>query len=182
MTDWTPRAERVLTELWAKGLSARQIAEELPGYTRNAVIGKAHRLGLEKRLSPFDPENKRFRSARYQARLDRAANNPRGKMKDRLEANGYIRPLPFIPRGGVYKCQFIEGDPRKREFCNAETVDDHPWCPTHYARVFRAKRPEKGAGPIASDLPSQPDEPLTGHPSNGVPQRHVIASGDGGRV
>jgi hypothetical protein len=102
-------------------------------------------------------------------------------MKDRLEANGYIRPMPFIPRGGVYKCQFIEGDPRKREFCNAETVDDHPWCPTHYARVFRAKRPEKGAGPIASDLPSQPDEPLTGHPSNGVPQRHVIASGDGVR-
>ena len=53
---------------------------------------------------------------------------------------------------------------------------------------FRAKvnkiraRLREWAGDPLTNLPLQPDEPLTGHPSNGVPQRHVIASGDGVRV
>jgi hypothetical protein len=44
---------------------------------------------------------------------------------------------------------------------------------------IRARLREWAGDPLTNT--SQPDEPLTGHPSNGVPQRHVIASGDGGR-
>jgi GcrA cell cycle regulator len=44
--DWTEERASQLKELWAQGLSARQIADQLGGVTRNAVIGKAHRLGL----------------------------------------------------------------------------------------------------------------------------------------
>ncbi len=46
--EWTEERIETLKNLWGKGFSARQIAEELGGVTRNAVIGKANRLGLSK--------------------------------------------------------------------------------------------------------------------------------------
>ena len=47
--QWSPERVEILTRLWAEGLSARQIAEKLGGgVTRNAVIGKAHRLNLQR--------------------------------------------------------------------------------------------------------------------------------------
>ncbi len=47
--SWTPEREDKLKELWKKGHTASQIASLLGGTTRNAVIGKAHRLNLEAR-------------------------------------------------------------------------------------------------------------------------------------
>ena len=46
--EWTHERVETLTRLWAEGYSARQIAEKLGGITRNAVIGKAHRLNLSR--------------------------------------------------------------------------------------------------------------------------------------
>ncbi len=46
--EWTHERVEILTRLWAEGFSARQIAEKLGGITRNAVIGKAHRLNLSR--------------------------------------------------------------------------------------------------------------------------------------
>src|SRR5829696_7819780 len=48
-TMWTDERVELLKKLWADGLSASQIAAELGGVTRNAVIGKVHRLGLSGR-------------------------------------------------------------------------------------------------------------------------------------
>jgi GcrA cell cycle regulator len=50
--SWTDERIETLRTLWEKGLTASQIAEELGGVSRNAVIGKAHRLGLKSRPSP----------------------------------------------------------------------------------------------------------------------------------
>ncbi|MBV7257864.1 GcrA cell cycle regulator [Pacificimonas sp. WHA3] len=50
--SWTDERIAILSRLWEEGHPASKIAEELGGVTRNAVIGKAHRLGLEKRPSP----------------------------------------------------------------------------------------------------------------------------------
>jgi GcrA cell cycle regulator len=50
--SWTDQRIDQLKALWDKGLTASQIAEELGGVSRNAVIGKAHRLGLKSRPSP----------------------------------------------------------------------------------------------------------------------------------
>lgn len=49
---WTGERIELLKTLWAEGLSGSQIAEKLGGVTRNAVIGKAHRIGLSKRGEP----------------------------------------------------------------------------------------------------------------------------------
>ena len=50
--SWTEERIEQLKDMWAKGATASQIADELGGVSRNAVIGKAHRLGLEARPSP----------------------------------------------------------------------------------------------------------------------------------
>ncbi len=59
--SWTDQRIDQLKTLWEKGLTASQIADELGGVSRNAVIGKAHRLGLKSRPSPVkanEPEKK----------------------------------------------------------------------------------------------------------------------------
>jgi GcrA cell cycle regulator len=53
--SWTDERIERLKELWTKGMTASQIADELGGVSRNAVIGKAHRLGLQSRPSPVKP-------------------------------------------------------------------------------------------------------------------------------
>ena len=53
--SWTDERIERLKELWSQGVTASQIAEELGGVSRNAVIGKAHRLGLQSRPSPVKP-------------------------------------------------------------------------------------------------------------------------------
>ncbi len=50
--SWTDERIEQLKSLWAKGMTASQIADELGGVSRNAVIGKAHRLDLQSRPSP----------------------------------------------------------------------------------------------------------------------------------
>lgn len=50
--SWTDERIDHLRQMWEKGMTASQIAEELGGVSRNAVIGKAHRLGLQARPSP----------------------------------------------------------------------------------------------------------------------------------
>jgi len=52
---WTDERIDRLKTMWEKGLTASQIAEDLGGVSRNAVIGKAHRLGLQSRPSPVKP-------------------------------------------------------------------------------------------------------------------------------
>jgi GcrA cell cycle regulator len=53
--SWTDERIDRLKELWSNGMTASQIADELGGVSRNAVIGKAHRLGLQSRPSPVKP-------------------------------------------------------------------------------------------------------------------------------
>ncbi|WP_428334226.1 GcrA family cell cycle regulator [Novosphingobium sp.] len=55
--SWTDERIEKLTKMWEGGATASQIAEELGGVSRNAVIGKAHRLGLKARPSPVKPND-----------------------------------------------------------------------------------------------------------------------------
>ncbi|HEV2748190.1 MAG TPA: GcrA family cell cycle regulator [Allosphingosinicella sp.] len=55
--SWSDQRIDRLKELWAKGMTASHIADELGGVSRNAVIGKAHRLGLQSRPSPVKPND-----------------------------------------------------------------------------------------------------------------------------
>jgi GcrA cell cycle regulator len=63
--SWTDERVSTLKKLWLDGLSASQIAKQLGGVTRNAVIGKVHRLGLSGRAAP---RNRRARPSRRRVR------------------------------------------------------------------------------------------------------------------
>jgi len=56
---WDDERVALLKKLWAEGLSASQIASKMGGVTRNAVIGKVHRLGLSGRATPAKPQRGR---------------------------------------------------------------------------------------------------------------------------
>ena len=62
--SWTDERIDRLKSMWTKGATASQIAEELGGVSRNAVIGKAHRLGLESRPSPVKPGEEKEKKAK----------------------------------------------------------------------------------------------------------------------
>ncbi|MBF7010562.1 GcrA family cell cycle regulator, partial [Novosphingobium sp. HR1a] len=61
--SWTDERIEKLTKMWEGGSTASQIADELGGVSRNAVIGKAHRLGLKARPSPVKANEKPARPA-----------------------------------------------------------------------------------------------------------------------
>lgn len=61
--SWTEERIERLKAMWAEGATASEIADKLGGVSRNAVIGKAHRLGLEARPSPVKPGEEKEQSA-----------------------------------------------------------------------------------------------------------------------
>jgi GcrA cell cycle regulator len=61
--SWTEERIERLKKMWHDGATASQIADELGGVSRNAVIGKAHRLGLEQRPSPVKPGEEKDKKA-----------------------------------------------------------------------------------------------------------------------
>ncbi|SBV32856.1 GcrA cell cycle regulator [uncultured Sphingopyxis sp.] len=65
--SWTDERIEQLRSMWEKGLTASQIADELGGVSRNAVIGKAHRLGLKSRPSPVKATEKAARPVKAAA-------------------------------------------------------------------------------------------------------------------
>ena len=60
--SWTDERIATLKKMWEGGSTASQIADELGGVSRNAVIGKAHRLGLKSRPSPVKANDKNSKS------------------------------------------------------------------------------------------------------------------------
>src|SRR5436190_3614446 len=63
--SWTEERIERLKKMWHDGATASQIADELGGVSRNAVIGKAHRLGLEQRPSPVKPGEEKGKKASH---------------------------------------------------------------------------------------------------------------------
>ncbi len=77
--SWTDERIERLKELWSQGVTASQIADELGGVSRNAVIGKAHRLGLQSRPSPVKANEPEAPAA--------AAEKPRAEPKAKAAAS-----------------------------------------------------------------------------------------------
>jgi GcrA cell cycle regulator len=71
--SWTEERIDRLKAMWSKGATASQIADELGGVSRNAVIGKAHRLGLEQRPSPVKPGDEKAKPAEAAAPVAKPA-------------------------------------------------------------------------------------------------------------
>jgi GcrA cell cycle regulator len=114
--SWTPERIDLLQRLWLQGQTASQIAEQLgDGVTRNAVIGKAHRLGLSGRPTPVSKPIPKP-----------VLEEPR-------------RPVVAGPSGRA--CMWPVGDPKTADFhfCNAPTEAGRPYCATHCSMAYQRK-------------------------------------------
>ncbi|MBA3898313.1 MAG: GcrA cell cycle regulator [Sphingomonadaceae bacterium] len=92
---WTDERIEQLKTMWAGGKTASQIADELGGVSRNAVIGKAHRLGLQARPSPVKPNEVEKPAAREAAPPSPPAP-PKPAPRPAVEAS---TPTPAAPSG-----------------------------------------------------------------------------------
>ncbi|CAL8978592.1 GcrA cell cycle regulator [Rhodoplanes serenus] len=149
---WTDERVELLKKLWNDGLSASQIAAELGGITRNAVIGKVHRLGLSGRAkSPAAavPRQRKPRAAQPMMRVARPAMRgntalaraPMYEVEYEQEADAVATVVPMGQRCtllelGEGKCRWPVGDPGATDFffCGGRTSDGLPYC-TYHARI-----------------------------------------------
>ena len=109
---WTEERVEQLKQLWTEGLSASQIARVLGGVTRNAVIGKVHRLGLAGRAGPARAERPRTTVTHRTVRV--VAPEPEIVEQDPLvlEDGNFATVLTINDR----MCRWPIGDPSENEF------------------------------------------------------------------
>ena len=130
--SWTDDRIELLRRLWDQGRSASQIADELGmGVSRNAVIGKAHRLGLRARPSPVKPEPARPATP-APAPVKKAKPAPKPTRVSLLDLNERI-------------CKWPIGHPGDEDFhfCGRPVNPGTPYCPEHCAQAYQAQLPRK---------------------------------------
>jgi len=111
--DWTPERVSTLMALWGEGIPTSEIGRRL-GVTKNAVVGKVHRLGLPKRNSPIRTEKPVVKK-----------EEPKG---NRVNMDN-LRPS---------MCRWPEGEPGKENFhfCGKPIVPEKPYCAHHCERAY----------------------------------------------
>ena len=163
---WTDERVELLKKLWAEGLSARQIADQLGGVTRNAVIGKVHRLGLSGRATPSRPKVTRPRKkptkivsppsigggpSPQSAIAEKAAsphqspgleNFPRALLTPIDELVIPIEDRVTIETLKESQCKWPIGDPAEEDFhfCGHNRHEDGVYCEFHKAKAYHTGR------------------------------------------
>ena len=154
--SWTPERVEKLKELWKKNYSASQIASMLGDTTRNAVIGKAHRLNLEARAiskksapkinteSNVNPELKSQRlgrKARFKALLlDKSFEQENPKKLEELTDETCRWPI-----GHPYEANFY--------FCGRKPMEKFPYCKLHVLYAFQPKNAKEEDQITEEDIP-----------------------------
>ena len=154
--SWTPERERKLKELWKKGHTASQIASIIGNTTRNAIIGKAHRLNLEARaiskksapkvqtennITPEVKTQKLGRKAKFKALLldkNFPAENPT-KLEDLTDDH----------------CKWPLGEKLQPAsfFCGRRPVEKFPYCQLHLLYGYQSKNEKEEDIITDEDIP-----------------------------
>jgi GcrA cell cycle regulator len=164
--SWTDERVEALKKLWSEGLSASHIAAELGGVTRNAVIGKVHRLGLAGRAkSPTSsaPRPRKPRPHGHMLRVSRPSVRGNTALAHAYELEAEAEPelvdnvIPMGQRRTLLEltestCHWPIGDPGQPDFffCGGQTVANLPYCAYHSRVAYqpvhtrRDRRPVRG--------------------------------------
>ena len=143
--SWTDERVTLLRKLWGEGKTAAEIAGQLGGVTRNAVIGKAHRLKLSNRISPIQqntksaprPSEEKQPVARIAKPAEVAAKKTPLKIKD-------VKMVDLKEK----MCRWPSGDPKDADFifCGHDHMPGLPYCPEHARQAYQVAR--NGAKPM----------------------------------
>ena len=141
--SWTSEKVEKLKELWSKGHTASQIAEMLGDTTRNAVIGKAHRLNLEARAP--SKQSSAPRSSKEDKQIIRRTAAPlsrKAKFQSILLDKNFQAENPKSLEELTEKtCKWPIGHPNEEKFyfCGRKPESDFPYCKLHVLYAFQPK-------------------------------------------
>ena len=154
--SWTAEKEGKLRELWKKGHTASQIASVLGDKTRNAIIGKAHRLNLESRTT----------SKKIKSKVDRENNTPtevktqklgrKARFKALLLDKNFEQENPIKLEELTDKtCRWPIGHPYEKNFyfCGREPMEKFPYCKLHVLYAFQPKNAKEEDQITDEDIP-----------------------------
>ena len=164
--NWTDERVETLKKLWAGGLSASQIAAQLGGVSRNAVIGKVHRLKLSNRgrtsAAPPHPKRTSQGGGGGRSRQSRpvtatvGATALKAQFETEVVAEQRLRPVENVVVPISRKltlteltentCKWPNGDPLSQDFsfCGNDTGEDGPYCSYHSRLAYQPSGERRG--------------------------------------
>jgi len=141
--DWSEERTATLKKLWLEGLSASQVARQLGGVSRSAVIGKVHRLGITVRETPVRPRASSVRAPSRLASRQRPTTTTTAAARqvatfERVEED--LLPTSGILGLGAHSCRWPIGHPDSEDFgfCGRPKVSARgSYCEQHSQGAFR---------------------------------------------
>lgn len=149
-SSWTDAAIQKLRALWAEGHSTARIGDMM-GLTKNAIVGKAHRLGLPSRPSPIRRDAEGPRKPRVVRRAPPVTLPRLGAAEAPIVVAAAPAPVPVLrvaPRAREACCWPI-GEPRSRSFryCDEPAESGRPYCAAHVEKAYSGTRVNVGPLP-----------------------------------
>ncbi|MBI3454087.1 MAG: hypothetical protein HY057_14875 [Rhodospirillales bacterium] len=141
--DWTPDQIGELTRLWGEGLTTSEIGKRL-GISKNAVVGKAHRLHLSSRPSPIKRSG---RPPVYRRQTPSASPPaPAARLVPVLATPAATAPPKRVVELSSQSCRWPIGHPGDVDFhfCTDRAVAGKPYCTEHAAMAYVKVKPRAG--------------------------------------
>ena len=152
---WTEEKVSELRDLWDQGLPTSQIGKIL-NFTKNAVVGKAHRIGLERRPSPIKrnimkPDRKKARAPRMpnlsvSLKSDSDFDQKNDLNKDYNISQDKYYAQYLLKNNRNNGCEWPIGHPNEIDFyyCGAKKIDSKPYCAKHCLKAYVINEKIKG--------------------------------------
>ena len=156
--SWTEEREQRLRKLWEKGYTASQIAEMLGGgTTRNAVIGKAHRLKLAARATSKQYKSPKKQDAASNLNKQEGYISRRSRFKSLLLDKNFEAENPKkLEELGDKNCRWPIGHPDEENFyfCGRSPIESFSYCKLHVLYAFQPKNQKEELIDKEDDIPA----------------------------
>ena len=141
--SWTDEKVAKLKELWGKGKTANQIAEIIGGISRNAVIGKAHRLNLSAKIKRRTvTSSQMFDNSEGQKNNNKSIRGRRSRFKSLLIEKDFEPENPKqLEELDENSCKWPIGHPDEKSFyfCGRSSLKDFSYCKLHLLYAYQPK-------------------------------------------